>query len=52
MVGLYLGSAFAVAALVGFRMMGHQEAAPPRRQPTAEPRDDWPQQKGLPALDR
>ena len=52
MLGLYMGSAFAVAALVGFRMTGHQEAAVARPRPIAEPGADGPEQKGLPALDR
>lgn len=48
MLGLYVGSAFAVAALVGFRLTSHEEASPV----TTQPRADGPEQKGLPALDR
>jgi hypothetical protein len=51
MLGPYLASAFAVAAVVAFRMTG-QEASAPRPQPSAESRADGPEQKGLPALDR
>jgi hypothetical protein len=52
MLGLYLGSAFAVAALVGFRLTGHQEPTHARSRPTEGHGADGPEQKGLPALDR
>jgi sulfoxide reductase heme-binding subunit YedZ len=56
MLGLYLGSAFAVAALVGLRITAHEDASAPRPGqrpvPVAVNRADGPEQKGLPALDR
>lgn len=56
MIGLYVGSAFVVATLVGIRMTGHEEAPPATIRPQPEPgtatRADGPDQKGLPALDR
>lgn len=52
MLGLYAGSALAVAALVGFRLTSHEEAPPVRTRPRADVAADGPEQKGLPALDR
>jgi sulfoxide reductase heme-binding subunit YedZ len=56
MLGLYLGSAFVVAALVGFRMTVHEDPPDPsprhRPDPVSVTRADGPDQKGLPALDR
>jgi hypothetical protein len=52
MLGLYLGSAFAVAALVGFRLTSHEDASPVTTQPRADVGADGPEQKGLAALDR
>ncbi|MGD2043166.1 MAG: hypothetical protein PVJ28_05890 [Acidimicrobiia bacterium] len=56
MLGLYVGSAFVVAALVGVRMTSHEETprsvTRPRPESAAVTRADGPDQKGLPALDR
>jgi sulfoxide reductase heme-binding subunit YedZ len=51
MIGLYLGSAFAVATLVGLRMTGHGHSSVARPL-GADPGADGPEHKGLPALDR
>jgi sulfoxide reductase heme-binding subunit YedZ len=52
MLGLYVGSAFAVTALVGFRLTSHEESSPVTTQPRADLGADGPEQKGLAALDR
>lgn len=56
MLGLYLGSAFVVAALVGFRMIDDGEAPASRPPPSADTVDvtraGGHAEKGLPALDR
>lgn len=57
MLGLYLGSALVVAALIAVRITGQEEAPAiaARRGPEPDPattRADGPHQKGLPALDR
>lgn len=52
MLGLYIGSAATVAALVGFRISAHGETGSKPRQRPVVARADGPEQKGLPALDR
>lgn len=51
MLGLYVGSAFSVAALVGFRMAGHEGASVSRPRSSAASPADGADEKGLPALD-
>lgn len=51
-LGIYLGSALVVGALVGLRLVGHVESPAQRSQPIAARQANGPDQKGKPPLDR